>query len=173
VLKELDWLAASPWREARRRPTGAQSTLERRRLALRWVQRCAATVTSMFMASSALAEDGYRGAPVRVVSAPDCVDATNFVAEFDPAPVNVTYMRVQHIGDAGTPELAGEVANPVTGDVGRLTGLSARPTVMRSKCPGRSLGCWRQHRMAAPRRHSSSRLPPACHGHCGERARSG
>ena len=61
-----------------------------------------ATLLSMFLASSALAEDDYRGASVRVISAPDCVDATNFVAEFDPAPVNVTYMRVQHIGDVGS-----------------------------------------------------------------------
>jgi hypothetical protein len=69
----------------------------------------------------------YRGASVRVVSAADCVDATNFVAEFDPAPVNVSYMRVQHIGDAGTLELTGEVANPVTWDGGRFTGLSLPP----------------------------------------------
>ena len=88
-----------------------------------------AALLSMFLASSALAEDDYRGAFVRVVSAPDCVDATNFVTEFDPAPVNVTYMRVQHIGDVGTPELAGEVAHPVTWDVGRLTGLSLPPAV--------------------------------------------
>lgn len=60
----------------------------------------------------------------RTISAPDCVDASRMVAEFDPAPLNVTYLRVQHIGDPGTAELAGEVANPVSWDVGRVTGLS-------------------------------------------------
>jgi hypothetical protein len=65
---------------------------------------------------------------VRVISGVDCVDARNFVAEFDPAPANVTYMRVQHVGDPDTPELAGEVANVVTWDVGRLTGLSLPPS---------------------------------------------
>ena len=121
MLTEPNSLATSGCREVRRQPTGMQSAVERRSLALntlprganppghsgthrltRWVQFCAATVMSMFVASLALAEDDYRGASVRVVSAPDCVDATNFVTEFDPAPVNVTYMRVQHIGDVGT-----------------------------------------------------------------------
>jgi hypothetical protein len=45
------------------------------------------------------------------------------VPELDPAPINSTYLRVQHIGDPGTPELAGEIANPVTWDVGQLTGF--------------------------------------------------
>jgi hypothetical protein len=54
----------------------------------------------------------HRGASVRVVSAADCVDATNFVVESDPAPVDVSYMPVQHIGDVGTPELTGKVATP-------------------------------------------------------------
>jgi hypothetical protein len=64
---------------------------------------------------------------VRVISAPDCVDASNFVREFDPAPFNATYMRVQHIGDVGSAELAGEVAYPVTWDVGQFTGLTPVP----------------------------------------------
>lgn len=67
------------------------------------------------------------GASVRVISAPDCVDAGNFVKESDPAPPNATHMRVQHIGDPGTEELAGEVANVVTWDVGQVTGLQVDP----------------------------------------------
>jgi hypothetical protein len=72
----------------------------------------------------------HRGASVRVVSAADCVDATNFVAEFGPAPVDVPHMRVQHIGDVGTPELTGKVANPVTWDGGRFTGPSLPPNCL-------------------------------------------
>ena len=51
------------------------------------------------------------------------------VAEFAPAPLNSTYLRVQHIGDPGTPELAGEVSNTVTWNVGAVTGLSLDPSV--------------------------------------------
>ena len=75
------------------------------------------------VASTAAAFD-YREALVRVISAPDCVDATNFVSESAPAPRNATFMRVQHIGDPGTAELAGQVANVVTWDVGLASGLS-------------------------------------------------
>jgi len=57
------------------------------------------------------------------VSAPDCVGASNFVSQSAPAPFNATFMRVQHIGDAGTAEQAGQVANPVTWAVGDVTGL--------------------------------------------------
>lgn len=64
----------------------------------------------------------------RIISAPDCVDASRMVAEFDPAPLNVTYLRVQHIGDPGTAELAGEIAYPVTWDVGSRTGLAPPPS---------------------------------------------
>src|SRR5260221_7746 len=44
-------------------------------------------------------------------------------AETPPVPPNVTTVRVQLLGDPGSPELLGEVANPVTWDVGPLTGL--------------------------------------------------
>lgn len=57
------------------------------------------------------------------VSAPDCVGAANFVSQSAAAPANATFMRVQHIGDAGTAEQAGQVANPVTWAVGDVTGL--------------------------------------------------
>ncbi len=69
-------------------------------------------------AAPRLAEPIYR-----VISAPDCVDASRMVAEFDAAPVNVTYMRVQHIGDPGTAELLQEVAHAVTWNVGQVTGF--------------------------------------------------
>jgi hypothetical protein len=87
-----------------------------------------AAAVSVLSHGAALAGDDYADAFVRYLSAPDCVDARNFVAEFDPAPTNATYMRVQHIGDAGTAELAGEVANAVTWDVGQYTGFSMPPS---------------------------------------------
>ena len=72
------------------------------------------------IASAAAAQDYTQ---FRVVSAPDCVEASHMIAELEPAPINSTYMRVQHIGDPGTMELAGEIANPVTWNVGQLTGF--------------------------------------------------
>jgi hypothetical protein len=84
----------------------------------------------MLLASLAapVAADDYRDATIRVISAPDCVDGANFVAESDPAPRNATFMRVQHIGDPGTDELAGQVRNVVTWDVGQASGLSLAPS---------------------------------------------
>jgi hypothetical protein len=60
------------------------------------------------------------------LSPPDCAGAGNIVAEDAAVPPNATYIRVQHIGDPGTAELAGEVANPVTWDVGQVSGYHAR-----------------------------------------------
>lgn len=57
------------------------------------------------------------------VSAPDCVGAANFVSQSAAAPVNATFLRVQHIGDAGAAEQAGQVANAVSWAVGDVTGL--------------------------------------------------
>lgn len=48
------------------------------------------------------------------------------IAEAAAEPVNQTHMRVQHIGDAGTAELAGEIANAVTWNVGEFSGFDAR-----------------------------------------------
>ncbi len=70
------------------------------------------------------APPSYLDAHYRMLSAPDCVDARNIIAELGPVPLNASYLRVQHIGDPGTAELAGEVANVVTWDVGTLSGLS-------------------------------------------------
>lgn len=80
-----------------------------------------AGIASAFAAAAA--PPTYLDAHYRVLSAPDCVDARNMIAEFAPAPLNATYLRVQHVGDPGTAELAGEVANVVTWDVGTLSGL--------------------------------------------------
>ena len=57
------------------------------------------------------------------LSAADCASPADMVVESDPAPLDRTYLRVQHMGDPGTAELQGEVANAVTWDVGRATGL--------------------------------------------------
>ena len=78
---------------------------------------------------SAHAATDYVDAHYRVLSAPDCVNASQMIAEFADAPLNTTYMRVQHIGDVGTPELAGQIQNSVTWDVGQLTGLSLQGNI--------------------------------------------
>lgn len=91
----------------------------------RALKRSTLAVAALALAAgAAAAPPDYLDAHFRVLSAPDCVDARNMVTEFDPAPVNVTYLRVQHVGDPGTAELAGEVGNVVTWDVGQLSGLS-------------------------------------------------
>jgi hypothetical protein len=59
----------------------------------------------------------------REVSVPDCPGPDHIIAEAADASANQTYVRVQHIGDAGTDELRDEVANIVTWDVGAMTGL--------------------------------------------------
>ena len=67
----------------------------------------------------------------RLVSAMDCLDTGRFVTQYDDAPANAWMMRVQHIGDAGTIEQAREVANPVTWNMGQVTGLVAPASAQR------------------------------------------
>ena len=86
---------------------------------IRW---CVSSLLACGCAAGAFATD-YSDARYRVVSVPDCVDAANVIAEFATAPTNATYMRVQHIGDPGSAELAGEIAGVVTWDVGTLSGF--------------------------------------------------
>ena len=57
------------------------------------------------------------------VSEPDCVTPANLIAEAADAPKNATFMRVQHMGDLATAELAGQISNVVTWSVGDLTGF--------------------------------------------------
>jgi len=57
------------------------------------------------------------------VSAPDCAGPANIIAEDAPAPKDATFMRVQHVGDPGTAELAEEVAHQITWPVGDYTGF--------------------------------------------------
>lgn len=57
------------------------------------------------------------------VSPADCPDTRDMVVEYDAAPTDRTYLRVQHIGDPGTEELAAEAGNVVTWDVGVVTGF--------------------------------------------------
>jgi hypothetical protein len=57
------------------------------------------------------------------VSAPDCAGVANIIAEDAPAPKDATFMRVQHIGDPGTTELAEEIAHTITWPVGDYTGF--------------------------------------------------
>ena len=61
--------------------------------------------------------------PSAFVSSPDCPSPAQLVAVEAPAPLDRTFMRVQHIGDPGTAELAGEIANRVTWRVGDVTGF--------------------------------------------------
>ena len=86
---------------------------------------CRVTLLPALLASAGGTYAGdYVDARYRIVSGVDCADATNLVAELAPAPLNATYMRVQHIGDPGTTELAGAIANGVTWDVGAVSGYS-------------------------------------------------
>ena len=68
---------------------------------------------------------------IETLSAPGCAGVENIVAENQPRAINATTIRVQHLGDPGSPELLGEVANPVTWDVGTLTGLHVPPSAQR------------------------------------------
>ena len=63
------------------------------------------------------------GTPTLYVSAPDCAGPGNILAEEAASPQDATYLRVQHIGDPGTAELAEEVAHPITWAVGDYTGF--------------------------------------------------
>ena len=84
--------------------------------------RLAACWLGAFAAAAAQANPAARFAPLSGV---DCAGPANFVSQSEPAPLGVTYMRVQHIGDAGTEEQAQQVANAVTWDVSQVTGLAA------------------------------------------------
>ena len=74
------------------------------------------------------AQAADNGENLRVISAPDCTDATGIIPELAPAPFNATYLRVQHIGDPGSAELEGEVANVVNWTVGDATGFFPPPS---------------------------------------------
>lgn len=63
----------------------------------------------------------------RTMSEVDCPSPSGIIAQSADAPANVTYLRVQHMGDPGTEEWLNEVANPVTWDVGSRTGYSPPP----------------------------------------------
>ena len=67
----------------------------------------------------------------RVLSRPDCAGAGNILAEDAAEPLNVTFVRVQHIGDPGTGELRAEAAGEVTWDVGTMTGLHSPASAQR------------------------------------------
>lgn len=87
-----------------------------------------AVALAAFMLAAAQANPAARFTPLSPV---DCVGPANFVSQSAPAPTGVTYMRVQHIGDAGTEEQAQQVANAVTWDVSQVTGLAAPPGMQR------------------------------------------
>jgi hypothetical protein len=76
------------------------------------------------MAQSALS----RG---HALSPADCASPADMVAEAAAAPVDRTYLRVQHMGDPGTPELEQQVAHAITWDAGLETGLEAPPAAQR------------------------------------------
>jgi len=67
----------------------------------------------------------------RTLSAPDCSDVSQMVVEFEPAPTDRTYLRVQHMGDPGSVELAEQVAYGVTFDAGAFTGLTTLASAQR------------------------------------------
>jgi hypothetical protein len=84
------------------------------------------------LASFASHGDDNPASRYRVLSGPDCAGPQNIIAEEAAEPAaNATFIRVQHMGDPGTVELLGEVANEVTWDVGQLTGLHVMPFAQR------------------------------------------
>src|SRR5438309_4907569 len=85
--------------------------------------RWPAVLAGLLLALPAAAEHAFARFPA--VSPPDCVDAGSFVAESDAAPLDRTYMRVQHVGDPGTAELAREVGNAVAWHASGFTGVAA------------------------------------------------
>lgn len=90
-----------------------------------------AALALVALVATTAAQADHPFARYRPLSAPDCVDASRMVVEYDAAPVDRTYLRVQHMGDPGTPELAGEIANAMTWDAAAFTGLSVAPTAQR------------------------------------------
>jgi hypothetical protein len=86
---------------------------------------CGLAFAALAMQGCGSGNDG--GAPAlpqpTFVSAPDCPGPGNIIAEEAVAPLGVTFMRVQNMGDPGTPEFAGEIANVVTWAVGDYTGF--------------------------------------------------
>ena len=63
--------------------------------------------------------------------AAQCLGPADFVTQYAPPAPGRMRMRVQNIGDPGTLELAQEVANPVSWDVGLVTGLRSAPASQR------------------------------------------
>jgi hypothetical protein len=92
-----------------------------------WVLACIVVLSALRAAAAA----DHAFARSRTISPPDCASVDRLVVEFDSAPTDVTYMRVQHIGDPGSAELAGEVAHPVTWDASAFTGFGAPPAAQR------------------------------------------
>jgi hypothetical protein len=86
-------------------------------MSVRWIACVAA------MAASCASYAADPAARYRVLSGPDCAGPANIIAEEALEPLNETFLRVQHMGDPGSGELAGEAANEVTWDVGTMTGL--------------------------------------------------
>ena len=73
--------------------------------------------------------ENYANAKFTALSSAPCIyPQTNMIRQFDrfdgtSYPNDERFMIVRHIGEPGTIELADEIANPVTWDVGLLTGL--------------------------------------------------
>jgi hypothetical protein len=102
------------------------------------ISRAAAVLLALALQASAAAQNPV--ARNRSLSPPDCVDVSSMAVQYEPAPVNRTYMRVQHMGDPGTAELLFQVGAPVTWDVGTFTGLFVPPESQRgyADAPGRN-----------------------------------
>jgi hypothetical protein len=106
---------------------------ERRPYAFRMARAIPALSLGLALALHALTA-GAQGNPLarhRSVSPPDCVDVSSMTVQYEPAPLDRTYMRVQHMGDPGTAELESQVANVITWDAGTFTGMSVPPESQR------------------------------------------
>ena len=88
-----------------------------------WTALAALALLGGCGASAGTSSPDAPGSSTPYVSAPDCAGPSNIVAENAAAPQDATFLRVQHIGDPGTAELAGEVAHEITWSVGDYTGF--------------------------------------------------
>ncbi|MDC0711045.1 hypothetical protein POL68_21415 [Stigmatella sp. ncwal1] len=75
-------------------------------------------------AGEALGAD-YQNPQIRAISSPECVGVDAIRSQVQPILTdNHFYLNVRHMGDPGSAELAGEVANLVTWDAGQYTGFT-------------------------------------------------
>jgi hypothetical protein len=93
----------------------------------RW-KRAASAALFLFALPAAAANPAAR---FETLSDVDCPGPGQIIAETAPAPVALTHLRVQYMGDPGSDQLAREIASTITWDVGNYTGLHVPASAQR------------------------------------------